>query len=505
MSISDKSIQRVVFLVIALIVIFVQIIPVFTSETRELNTLSHKQFLDHLDDRISLLMNDYSIPGASISIIKSGEQLWSKAYGYANIEQERKMTSDAVFRVESISKSVTAWGVMRLVQQGLIDLDTPVQQYLDKFSLPQSEYPEDEITISHLLSHNAGLSLGTIGEEYTPDDEIPGLRDYLNREFKLTHAPGYGFNYSNTGFNLIQLLIEEVTGRNFSDYMAGEVLIPLKMHHSGFAGHDLLLTEIPMGYESEGQSVAPYVYPAVAAGGLFATVNDIARFAAAGLEKSEQQILQAENLQEMYVPRVNELGIYKVVADAYGFGHFIEFLPNQMKAVWHGGQGHGWMSHFHAVPESDDAIVILTNSERSWPFIAHILEDWSRWRGFGPVKFSRITTAAAGLKVTNSLIFLFSIWLAMKITFEFRTGKRKLMFSSTTTILRLAELSVFIAITALLLWSMAQDYLIIESIFPVGSVRLGWGIFLLAIVLLVSILFPITAKTDYSATKSLQL
>lgn len=502
MSILQKGIWRVVFLGLALLVIIIQLFPAFSSDNRELNTLNEDQFIEHLDERIPVLLDAYSIPGVSIAIIKDGVPLWSKAYGYADKQQNRRMSAKAVFRVESISKSVTAWGIMHLVQQGLIGLDRLAQEYFNDWSFPESEYPQQEITVSQLLSHTAGLSLGTIGEEYAPDGKIPELKKYLTREFELVQAPGGGFNYSNTGFNVLHLLIEEVTGRDFAEYMAEEVLTPLKMYQSGFAWADSLSTVLPMAYESDGRPVAPYVYPALGAGGLFATVDDVARFAIAGLKKSKQPILDPEILQEMYLPRVYNLGVYQVVADAYGFGHFVEFLPNGMKAVWHGGQGHGWMTHFHAVPEADDAIVILTNSARSWPFMAYILEDWSQWRGLGPVKFSRITAAVAGMKVINSLIFLLSIYLMVIIGLDFKTGKRKLGFALAVTSLRLRELIMFIVIAALLLWSNAQDYLMITSIFPVESARLGWALLLLAVVLLVSVLFPVIPRIGHSVTKS---
>ncbi len=127
------------------------------------------------------------------------------------------MAVDAICRAESISKSITAWGVMRLVEQGLVGLDDPVQQYLGDWKLPESEYSEQEVTIRRLLSHSAGMSLGTIGEEYTPQSNIPSLRDYLTHEARLIREPGSGFLYSNPGFNLLELL----TGRDFAEYMAG--------------------------------------------------------------------------------------------------------------------------------------------------------------------------------------------------------------------------------------------------------------------------------------------
>src|SRR5690606_26332007 len=118
------------------------------------------------------------------------------------------------------------------------------------------------------------------------------------------------------------------------------------------------------GYDLRGAPVPPYVYPVRASGGLLATVDDVARFVAASMTTPGARtspVLAIESVHQLHVPRVRIAGLYWFVADAYGAGHFTEELRDGRLAVWHGGQGHGWMSHFHAVPEAGDGIVILTN------------------------------------------------------------------------------------------------------------------------------------------------
>jgi CubicO group peptidase (beta-lactamase class C family) len=183
-------------------------------------------FSDHLEHRIPRLIDRYGVPGASVAFVLEGEPVWSGAYGYADVERRRRMTIDAICRAESISKSVTAWGVMRPVERGLVDPDAPVERYLGGWRLPESGYSPEEVTTRRLLSGNAGMPLGPIGKgaEYPPSAEMPSLRDYLDREARPMRKPGSGFAYSNVGFNLLELLIEQVTGRGFADYMADEVL-----------------------------------------------------------------------------------------------------------------------------------------------------------------------------------------------------------------------------------------------------------------------------------------
>lgn len=466
---------------------------------RSIETNSLEAFTIHLGEQTTQLMDRYGIPGVTLALIKDRELAWSSAYGYAITGENKKMSVDAIFRAESISKSVTAWGVMKLVERGLINLDDPVQQYLSNFSLPQSEYNLNEVTIRRLLSNSAGLPLGSLGEEYSTNGQKPSLRQYLSKEVQFTYEPGSSFEYSNPGFNLLELLIEEVTGRDFNDYMVSELLIPLGMHNSSFDWDEDWSSRVPMGYDLQGNSVPPYVYPYRASGGLFSTVEDIARFAIAEMSPPntrQLKVLSEEGIQTMRIPQIKTSGIFGFVAEGYGFGHFIETLSDGKKAVWHGGQGHGWMTHFHFVPETGDGIVIFTNSQRSWPLIAHILDDWSIWSGNGAVKFSRIVSASIVIWVITGFIFLFSLWCTGKGIVDIKAGKRKFNFSPLIiTKQRILDFLLGLVPIIILVWAVAQDYLFISSVFPVGAIWLAWALLCFSLVFLISALVPIITRS----------
>lgn len=457
---------------------------------------SLESFTEHFDKLIPQLMNQYDIPGVSVALVRDGKLVWSNAYGFANVENGRKMTVDSVCRAESISKSVTAWGVMNLVEQGLIDLDTPVQDYLTSWELPESEYDEGAITVRMLLSGSAGLPLGTIGKdvEYAPQSGMPSLQDYLTSEVHLIQEPGTGYMYSNVGFNLLELLIEEVTGQDFAEYMADEVLLPLGMQDSSFDWDKSFGPLIPNGYELDGKPVPPYVYPVKASGGLFASVEDIARFVSAGMTGAyytDRGMLTQDSLRQFYNPQVEISGIYSFVSEDYGFGHFVETLPDGQKAVWHGGQGNGWMTHFHSVPESGDGIVILTNSQRSWPFIADVLSDWVSWNGFGSVMFSRISYATSASWVFMGVVVLISLWLVYRLVQGLRHGSRGFApLSGNSRDKRLSQVALGIGMVAVLAWRASQPYLFETSIFPSSAGWLGGSFLALAIILISSALFP---------------
>ncbi len=450
-------------------------------------------FCADLNQRIPKLMNFYDIPGVNISIIKQGQIIWTQAYGYADLETGRMMTTDTYLRVQSISKSVTAWGVMKLVEQGKIDLDRPVQQYLKTWTFPESAFSESNVTVRQLLSHTAGMPLGDFFNFYSPESDIPTLKESLTKEAVLFQEPGSSFFYSNTGFNLLELLIEEVTDRDFAEYMQQEILIPLGMLHSSFTWNKQFDPPVPLGYGLTGKAVPVYIYPEKGSGGLFATVEDIAAFVASGMPgfSKNQHVLNPQSIHQLYTPMAHHLGLYSLVFDSYGFGHYIENLSNGKKAVSHGGQGTGWMTHFHAVPESGDGIVILTNSQRSWPLIAHLLMDWAKWNGFIKVGMGRILWGIKlmwGLMVVIGSLSLWNLWqwgVALM-----RGGRKFAPLSKEFRLLRIGQATLFMVTSAGLLWCLNQDYLFISSVFPLVSDWLGISLFAFAIVMLLLALFP---------------
>ena len=433
---------------------------------------SIEAFRSYLDETVPSLMAQYEIPGVAIAVIRGGELTWSGAYGYNNLALRQKTQISSIFRVESISKSLTSWGVMRLVEKNQIDLDKPLQQYLKNWQFPSSGYNLKAITVRQLLSHNSGLFLGTIGPgmEYTPGAELPPLREVMSQEVQLIQKPGSGFNYSNAGFNLLELLIEEVTGLSFADYMNGEILRPLGMMRSGFELNKSLEPLVPTGYDLHGQPVAAYVYPTHGAGGLLSPVEDIAQFVIAEMTGKyfvDHGVLSEMTIRQLHEPQIDVSGVFGFVADAYGLGHFIEQLPDGRRAVWHGGQGHGWMSHFHIVPESGNGIVILTNSQRSWPLFAHVLIDWAQWSGIGSVKMGKIVYAGITLRVLISVLLLIILWQFFRFVRSIRNGNcRWSPLSVFSNYRRMLQLFSGLVIILALTWNMTNSYSIVSAVFP---------------------------------------
>ena len=456
-----------------------------------------EQFNEHLRKRIPELMEYYNIPGVSFALVDDARIVWTETFGYADMEKGEKMTEDSMCRVESISKAVTAWGVMKLAEEGRIDLGAPVEGYFTSWEFPETRFSTDTITARRLLSANAGLPLGTIGIRFSPEDRnIPSLTQRLTDYAVPFQEPGSSFYYSNVGYWILELLLEEVTGTDFARYMDTSILDPLGMKDASFSWSEEFDARIPKGYDSRGNPVPPYIYPDQAAGGLFATARDIASFVIAGMNgfpkgRDGKRVLPARSIETIYSPAVDTTGYYGIVFDSYGFGHFIETLPSGNQAVAVGGQGTGWMCHFHSVPESGDGIVILTNSGNSWPFFAHILRDWTGWLGFGRPGMGVINTGQMLIWIFIGLVLAAVIRQSWKVIQDWAGGSRRLApFAREARGLRIAAAAGFAVLGAGLLWVFTRDYFFLNSTFPIASGWL-WGVLSAAEgVLLLSALLP---------------
>jgi len=130
-------IKKIQSLILLILLIFATVTTLPVSVTAQ-EDKSLDDLIAHLEQRIPDLMNSYNIPGVAIALVEDGEAAWVQAYGYADLEEGRIMTGDTYCRVQSISKSVTAWGVMKLVEQGKVDLDNPYSQYITEWIFPAS-------------------------------------------------------------------------------------------------------------------------------------------------------------------------------------------------------------------------------------------------------------------------------------------------------------------------------------------------------------------------------
>jgi len=324
---------------------------------------------DLLDPMMPQWLADSGVPGAAAALVVDGEVAWAQGYGLADRDRNVPVTADTVFQVASISKSVTAWGVMRLVERGILDLDAPVEAYLTRWHLPPSDYDASGVTIRRLLSHTAGLSVGGY-PGYVPDLPLPSLEQSLDGlnggagAVRIAMEPGARWSYSGGGYTLLQLVVEEVTGEAFSAYMQREVLDPLGMAHSSFEWRADLRPETAVAYAESGSALPNFLFTEQAAAGLYTTAHDLALFVAAVMpgpngEPAGRGVLSPDTLTLMLTPAVQ----LSDQGEAWGLGYILLALTDGSVRIGHGGSNAGWQAYFAAVPARGEGIVVLTNGD----------------------------------------------------------------------------------------------------------------------------------------------
>ncbi len=432
------------------------------------------------------------VPGLNILVIRRGEVVWRASYGWADPETGRAMTPDAIFRVESISKSVTAWGVMKLAQDGVLDLDAPVVAQLRTRVVPPDASP---FTTRQLLSHRAGIALGDYTARYAPDAARPSLRESIATEFAMIGEPGGTFSYSDTGFNLVELLLQDRVGTDFGEWMDQHVLDPLGMVEASYDWQPGFRDRMPTAHTLRGRPVEPYLYPGRGSGGLFASLDDVGHFVRAGAGSpplgataegaaAGRQILADSSIALLYRPSARPEGLYGLVAQGYGLGHFAEVLSDGRAAVWHGGQGYGWMTHFHLVPETGDAIVLLANSQRAWPLFGHILRAWSTSLGVEPVRMSRVTWASPVAWTIIAACLAAAATLAHRAVFLLRHGSPVTAGCARRRTVRALGAASGVGLLAAVAWTSTQEYLFLFSVLPSTTRWLGAAMVVLALALI---------------------
>ena len=344
---------------------------------------SAKHFLEEIENEIPQLLQDFSIPGAAIAIIENGEIILQKGYGFADIEKGLKVNTKTGFNIGSISKTVAAWGVMKLVHEGKVELDAPAETYLSRWHLPKSEYDSDEVTIRRLLSHTAGLSLhGYPG--WSPKDSLPSIEESLNGKnngpgrVEIIHEPGTKWKYSGGGFTILQLIIEEVSGEKFEDYMQTKVLDPLGMRNSSYKIDDKILAASASEYDAYREAIDFELFTAQAAAGLHTNMEDFSRFALASLyaHKGHQKnnpVLPAEIVQQMMEPAPASNG-------GYGLGYQIRTREKLNGLSGHGGANSGWHAIFRVDPISHDGFIVFTNGGAGYHLNNLVFCKWITWK-----------------------------------------------------------------------------------------------------------------------------
>ena len=325
-------------------------------------------------------MAHYHVPGLSLACIHNGTVDWTRTFGVARMGGE-PVTAETLFQASSISMPVTALAVLRLVEQGKLNLDTDVSQYLRSWKLPANKFTKQKpVTLRELLSHTAGATVHDF-PGYTPGQTAPTLVQVLNGEkpansppVTIGFVPGTEFRYAGAGYAIIQQILIDVTGESFPDLMQEVVLQPLRMTHSTFQ-HPLpekLRSLEAMPYDQNGNAIEGGSRISVV-GDLWATPSDLALFALGmqnALAGKPGAIVSPSTAHEMLQP----------VARDYALGFFVDGNGSN-RYFWHPGVNAGFVAFFFAY-EKGDGLALMTNGRNTKALGLEIIDALAKQYGW---------------------------------------------------------------------------------------------------------------------------
>jgi CubicO group peptidase (beta-lactamase class C family) len=323
----------------------------------------NSEYIDYLTGELDALLARRKFNG-SILVAHEGKAAFNKAMGFANLSGSKQLgESGNVFQLASVGKQFTAMAILILQERGLLDFDDPVTEHI-------SEFPYPDITIRHMLNHTSGLqNYMYLIDSYWKEDRLPGHDDllnlFVNRKLPLNFTPGRRFNYSNTGYAFLALVVQQVSGMSFADFAKQEIFDPLGMNRSfvfvpeGFIPEEIA-DNLVAGHERLGRSmrVIPFDYLDGITGdkGIFSCNEDLLKWDNA---LNDHKLVSEETLNKAF-----ERGrLRSGYAINYGFGFRIR-REAQNDIAYHNGWWRGFRTSYVRLPDNT-LIVVLNNTNAS--------------------------------------------------------------------------------------------------------------------------------------------
>jgi CubicO group peptidase (beta-lactamase class C family) len=309
----------------------------------------------------------YHINGLSIAVVHDYRIEWARGYGWADSAGQRPVTTQTLFQAASISKSLNAVGVIRLAQEGRLDLYANINNYLSSWKFPYDSLSKNKkITAANLLSHTAGLTVhGFPGYEKgetlpTVEQVLDGRRPANTAAVRSMYEPGNKSEYSGGGITISQLMVMNITHKSYDRYMWEAVLKPLGMTASFYtqpapAGKANLLAT---GYRANGQEIKGkyHTYPEEAAAGLWTNPTDLCKYiieTQLSYEGKSAKVLTQPNTRLRLTPYIDKLAALGVFINKRGGGEWFQ----------HGGANEGFRSQYVGSIAGGDGVVVMVNSD----------------------------------------------------------------------------------------------------------------------------------------------
>ncbi len=336
-------------------------------EAVEAGLRSSVQFKNDPNWHITERMQHYGVPGVSVAVIKDFKIHWVKHYGVTDKSTGTVVDDDTLFQAGSISKPVASYGALKLVEQKKLSLDSPVNEQLQGWKIPDNELTKKRpVALKHLMNHSAGLTVHGFGG-YPPGAPVPTVKQILDGEKPANSAavrvdlePETQFRYSGGGYTVMQKLVADVSQKDYPGIMNELVLQPLKMSRSTYEQPlpPAKLKHAAAGYLPNKLPVPGkrHTYPEMAAAGLWTTAEDLAKFVIdvqLAIKSGGSQILSQATVNKMLTPFVSE---------RVGLGFFIDSKSADEIYFGHGGWDEGFSADLVAHKTRGYGVVIMTNS-----------------------------------------------------------------------------------------------------------------------------------------------
>jgi CubicO group peptidase (beta-lactamase class C family) len=326
-----------------------------------LQQITFSQTVNTRIDELLQKYNNFKLFNGTVLVADESGVLFKKGYGFADMEWNIPNEPDVKFRIGSVTKQFTAMIIMQLVEEGKIDLNGKITDYLDYYRKDTG----DKVTIHQLLIHTSGIPSYTGKEDfgqktsrlyYTPEDFI---KEQCMGDFDF--EPGTQWAYNNSGYFILGAIIEEITGKTYAAAMQERIFDPLQMTSSGYDFSESIIEKRASGYERNGSAFSNAVFVEMAlpysAGSLYSTVEDLYKWDRALYTET----LLSEKLKEKYFyPH------YEAMGGHYAYGWAVikdkNLSDKEVTVVSHGGGINGFNSLIMRIPEEKKLVVLLNNT-----------------------------------------------------------------------------------------------------------------------------------------------
>lgn len=348
----------------------------------------------------------YKTPGVSIAVINDGKLEWARGYGVLEAGINNPVTATTLFQACSISKPIAAMAALHLVEQGKLDLDEDVNQKLRSWKIPQSEFTrENKVTLRRLLSHTAGTTVSGL-RGYAVDEPLPTLLQILDGvkpansdPIRIDTVPGTQWRYSGGGFLVLQQLLIDVQRKPFPELMRELVLQKLEMKQSTYEQPlpPKLRAQTAKGHQENGEKVNGdwFIYPEMAAGGLWTTPSDLARVVIE-LQRTKagrsHRVLSRRMVNEMLSGQMQNFPV-ATVSERYGrpisnqgLGFRLEGEGRSARFSHHGGNT-GYRCFIVAYNELGQGAIVMTNSDNGFELVQEIIRSIAKEYGWPDYPF----------------------------------------------------------------------------------------------------------------------